>query len=79
MLLYCMDPSSPSRCVVLSDSKSGLQALQQQHPSDNINLLGDIREVASRMATPPLLAWIPSHIGIEGNETADRAARQAPA
>ena len=63
--------------MVFSDSKSGLQTLQQQHPSDNINLLRDIREVASRMTTPPLLAWIPSHIGIEGNETADRAARQA--
>ena len=41
--------SSTSRCVVFSDSKSGLQALQQQHPSDNINLLRDIREIASRM------------------------------
>ena len=68
---------SPSRCVVFSDSKSGLQALLQHQPSDNINILRDIRDVASRMSTPPILAWIPSHIGIEGNETADRAARQA--
>ena len=68
---------SPSRCVVFTDSKSGLQALQQHHPSDNINLLRDIREVASRMSTPPPLAWIPSHIGIEGNESADRVARHA--
>ena len=68
---------SPSRCVVFSDSKSGLQALLHHHPSDNINIVRDISDVASRMSTPPLLAWIPSHIGIEGNETADRAARQA--
>ena len=69
--------SSPSRCVVFSDSKSGLQALLQHHPSDTTNILRDIRDVAARMTTPPILAWIPSHIGIEGNETADRAARQA--
>ena len=36
-----------------------------------------IRDVASRMPTPPILTWIPSHIGIAVNETADRAARQA--
>ena len=68
---------SPSRCVVFSDAKSALQALLQHHPSDNIHLLQGIRDVASRLAIPPLIAWIPSHIGIEGNEAADRAARQA--
>ena len=68
---------SPSRCVVFSDSKSALQAITQHSPGDNIQLLRDIRDAASRMTVPPLLAWIPSHIGIEGNETADQAARQA--
>ena len=68
---------SPSRCVVFSDSKSALQALLQHQPSDNINILRGIRDVASRLASTPLIVWIPSHIGIEGNEAADRAARRA--
>ena len=68
---------SSSRCVVFSYSKSGLQALLQYQPSYNINIIREIRDVASRMETPPLLAWIPSHIGIEGNEIADRAVIQA--
>ena len=65
---------SPSRCVVFTDSKSALQSLLQHHPNDNVSLLMGIRDVASRKPTPPILAWIPSHIGI--NEIADRAARQ---
>ena len=32
---------------------------------------------ASRLSIPPLIAWITSDIGIEGNEAADRSARQA--
>ena len=42
-----------------------------------MNIIRDIRDVASRMITSPLLAWILSHIGIDNNEIADRAARQA--
>ena len=68
---------SPSRCVVFSDFKSGLQALLQHQHSDNINILRDIRDIAAKISTPLILAYNPSHNGIEGNETANRAARRA--
>ena len=67
---------SPSRCVVFTGSKSAIQCLLHNQ-NDNVSLLMGIRDVASRMPTPPILTWIPSHIGIEGNEATDRAARQA--
>ena len=68
---------SPSRCGVLTESKSALQSLLQHHPNYNVSLLMGIRDVASRKPTPPIVTWIPSHIGIDGNEAADRAPRQA--
>ena len=46
---------SPSRCVVFTDSKSALQSLLQHQPNDNVSLLMGIRDVASRMPTPPIL------------------------
>ena len=69
---------SPSRCVIFSDSRSGLEALLQHQPKYNIKLLRDIWDIAASMTTPPLIAWIPSHIGIAGNETADRATYPPP-
>ena len=67
----------PSRCVIFRDSRSGLEALTQHQPTDNIKLLRDIWDLAARMTTPPLIAWIPSHIGIAGNEATDQAASRA--
>ena len=67
----------PSRCDIFSDSRSGLEALIQHQPTDNIKLLRDIWDLAARMTTPPLIARIPSHIGIAGNEATDRAASRA--
>ena len=62
---------------MFTDSKSALQSLLQHHPNDNVSLLMGIRDVASRMPTPPILTWSPSHIGIESNEAADMVVRDA--
>ncbi|KAK8378404.1 hypothetical protein O3P69_011117 [Scylla paramamosain] len=67
------------RTVVLhADSRTGLQALQQPYPSDNVGLvtaiLGSLQSLAAQ-GRRVRLNWIPSHVGVRGNEAADAAAK----
>ena len=68
--------------VLHTDSRSGLQALQQPQPSDNVGLvtaiLGSLQSLAAQ-GRRVRLNWIPSHVGVRGNEAADAAAKRAAA
>ncbi|XP_071528206.1 uncharacterized protein [Panulirus ornatus] len=73
--------TSHSKPVIIHmDSKSSVQALQHSHPKDNIKLvtsiLAQLQEL-QRKGRPVTIHWIPSHEEIEGNETADEAAKAA--
>ena len=63
-------------CILL-DSKAAIQAIDSIHPHDNKQLIKNIHEAAHQLHTPPVIAWIPSHIWIPGNESADLAAKDA--
>jgi len=67
------------RFIIFSDSKSVLEALLQARPDNPkvsrlVTLLDRLR---SRLLKTILFCWLPSHIGISGNEAADRAAKAA--
>lgn len=68
--------------VIFTDSLSALQAIQHDKPKDNIRLtttaishLDNLQQQGKHVK----LAWIPSHVGIKGNERADQAAKQVAA
>ncbi|KAG0728851.1 hypothetical protein GWK47_000346 [Chionoecetes opilio] len=65
--------------VIHTDSWTGLQALQQPHPKDNVRLSPPSWKPTEpwRAGKACQLNWIPSHVGVRGNKAADVAAKRA--
>lgn len=67
-----------SQYVVLSDSLSSLISIRNDSSSSRSGLVDEIRQQCSLLhnrGTSLELAWIPSHVGITGNEIADILAK----
>ena len=66
--------------VILSDSLAALTAIQRESGT-RADLVGDILELAHYLQREWDLdlsfQWVPSHVGVRGNELADRAAKLA--
>ena len=66
--------------LILSDSLSSLLALRSFNPADPIvqDILARLQSV-EQSGKSVQFCWIPSHVGVHGNELADAAARRAAA
>ncbi|XP_076067736.1 uncharacterized protein LOC143040527 [Oratosquilla oratoria] len=66
--------------VLHTDSRTAWQVLQQPYHSDNVGLvtaiLGSLQSLAPQ-GRRVRLHWMPSHVDVRGNESADVAARRA--
>ncbi|GFS36403.1 putative RNA-directed DNA polymerase from transposon BS [Nephila pilipes] len=60
-LILRISSDSFSRVVILADSSAAIQAISNNHHSENIQIL---------------FQWIPSHMGIDGNEETDLLAKR---
>ena len=78
MALNIIEKSTKSTFLILTDSLSCLKSLEHSDTSDTriLKLLIKLHSLqqASKTVT---FAWIPSHVGISGNETADHYAKEA--
>ena len=73
----CQPPMAVS---VFSDSLSAPQAIKHNSQSSREDVVKEIVVVCHQLitrGTDIVLQWVPSHAGVPGNESADRAAKQA--
>ena len=66
--------------VILTDSLSAIQALQNgksRSRPDKVDKILSLLNLASTVISNISIEWIPAHVGIDGNEAADIAAKEA--
>lgn len=67
-----------NRFVIYTDSRSALEGINQLQPRNHI--VCDIQERAHSIIIKGKeisICWIPAHVGVAGNEAADKAAKEA--
>ena len=76
MALDYIEETNLSKVIIFSESLSVLQSINNSKKEDSV-----IQDIILRLHNMShkqiILCWLPSHVGIRGNEKADKAAKSA--
>ena len=73
-ILQATNERSPRSFAIFSDSLSVIEAFRHGRCRSRPNLFNEVIDLMAATAIDVVLVWVPSHIGISGNETADKLA-----
>ena len=76
LALDVVNNSNEDKYIICVDSLSCQQAIEQQH-IDHPLVLDVLEKYSALINKTVLFCWVPSHVGIRGNELADAAAKAA--
>ena len=76
LALDVVNNSNKDKYVICVDSLLCLQAIEQQH-IDHPLVLDVLENYSALINKTVLFCWVPSHVGIRGNDQADAAAKAA--
>jgi ribonuclease HI len=65
------------KAAIFSDSLSALKSFQHGKSTSRPNLYNEAMQTIQELHTEITLIWIPSHVGLPGNEKVDRLANEA--
>ncbi len=80
-LTFVRSQLRPQKVVVYTDSQSSLFLIRSASPESHRLLVFEIQGILLGLGSPDWtvrLQWVPSHVGILGNEIADTAASKVP-
>lgn len=76
--LRWVEEGGVEKAIICSDSLSGLMAIGGERGGARLDLVGEILTSVYRLERRGCsvgFLWVPAHVGVEGNEAADEAAR----
>ena len=71
------DEREAAQIIIHTDSLAAIQALQQHDPKDNRTIITRVQYHIQKAVPKVIINWVPSHVGLQGNEMADEAADHA--
>ena len=73
-----VSPPQYDKCIICVDNQSSIQAIDQSAQYIIQHILESFEEIQRpRLSLKFIIEWVPGHIGIDGNEKADKEAKKA--
>ena len=79
-ILFHQEILTTNKIVLLTDSRAGIEAIRNPKPKHQSHIIDAIKRKAQLLADSNMditIQWLPSHVGLEGNEEVDTIAKSA--